>query len=199
MKKEKVALIKDLIKELNSEALFLEEEFDDALIGTCQTYGRKLSVAYCAETCIRIIQKIYGINKQQAQQKFKENIGLITLDANKPIFVSYFNKSLKLKRKYIKKQNSDSLFLEEEFDDALIGTCQTYGKLPVPAYCSDKCLNILMDVYTLDEMDAYERFIGGITATPLGINKPMFISDFRKITILDDIPLNLKINEDNIY
>lgn len=84
-------------------------------------------------------------------------------------------------RDIIKEVNDDALFLEEDFDPALIGTGKSHGKKSVAVYDTDKCLQILIDEYGMSEMDAFEHFQNSVDNMEEGDNKPIFINDFRKI------------------
>lgn len=81
----------------------------------------------------------------------------------------------------IKEYNNEALFLEEEFDIALIGTGKAFGKNSVAVYDTDMCINILVKKYDMDELEALEHFQKNIEETEEGKNKPIFINDFRRI------------------
>ena len=91
----------------------------------------------------------------------------------------------KLIKEIIQEENPNALFLEPEFDKALIGTCKRYGRKTVAAYNSDICLQVLMSVHKLDEIGAYERFSDSLDTTKKEEHHPVFISDFRKIKMVD--------------
>ena len=102
------------------------------------------------------------------------------------------SKKNKLIREIVKEINQDVLFLEEDFDDALIGTGKTYGfNNSVAVYSSDLCILILIKKYNMSELEAFEHFSESIENLPMDNNKPIFISDFRKIK-------EIKINQENI-
>ena len=107
----------------------------------------------------------------------------------------------KIIKDIIKEENIQALFLEPEFDDALIGTCKTYGTPTVAAYDTDKCIKILMSKFKLDEVDAYERFTDSIHAIAKGENKPFFINDFRNIYIPkeEDIDKDKKLEDNQFF
>ena len=73
-------------------------------------------------------------------------------------------------RDIIQEENSDALFLESEFDKALIGTCLRYRRKTVAAYSSDACIKVLMKEHDCDDKED---------------NQPVFISDFRKIKLIE--------------
>jgi hypothetical protein len=87
-------------------------------------------------------------------------------------------------RDIIKEENPDALFLEPEFDKALIGTCLRYGRKTVAAYNTDICLKTLMEKHGCDDIDAYEKFHNSLDCTDKEENQPVFINDFRKIKII---------------
>jgi len=96
----------------------------------------------------------------------------------------------KLMREIILERNEKALFLEEIFDDALIGTGILCGNKHIAAYDSDKCINILMETANIGEIEALEHFeITSEKGLP-SENKPVFISDFRnaqKAPSIDEI------------
>ena len=89
-------------------------------------------------------------------------------------------------KKIIKELNPRAMFLSPLFDGALIGTSKTCGNLEVAAYSSDQCLNILIKNQNMDELEALEYFQGTINSGKFNKNKPVFISDFRKIRTLPE-------------
>ncbi len=85
----------------------------------------------------------------------------------------------------IKEQNKEATFLEEAFDNAIIGTCLKYGKTVVAAYNTNVCLKILMKKHGFCEIEAYEKFKDSIESKEKEGNYPVFINDFRKIKLID--------------
>ena len=88
-------------------------------------------------------------------------------------------------KEIIKEQNKNVCFLEEEFDEAIIGTCLKYGNIIVAAYSTYICLKILIKKHGYDEQGAYEKFIDSIITKDIEDNYPVFINDFRKIKVFD--------------
>ena len=88
-------------------------------------------------------------------------------------------------KEIIEDENPNALFLEPEFDKALIGICQRYGRKSVAAYNSDICLRILINDQGYDEIEAYEKFQNSLDTTKREENQPTLISDFRKTKIID--------------
>ena len=86
----------------------------------------------------------------------------------------------KLVKDIIKKRNEKALFLEEKFDDALIGTAIHCGKTHVAAYDSERCLDILMSTMNIGEEEALEEFQETSEKAFHSENKPIFVSDFSK-------------------
>lgn len=87
----------------------------------------------------------------------------------------------------IQEHGENILFLEEKFADALIGTGRQCGKQVVAVYDADKCIEILIDKFNMDELDALEHFQLSVDDTTEGDNKPMFINDFREIKPPPDV------------
>ena len=89
---EKYKIIKDIVKEINSDVLFLEEQFDKALIGTCLSYGGAVSAAYSSDVCIRILMEEDGMGDLEAFQKFHDTIMSSVKHSNRPVFINDFRK-----------------------------------------------------------------------------------------------------------
>jgi hypothetical protein len=85
----------------------------------------------------------------------------------------------------IKEQNKKALFLEGQFDKALIGTSLKYGRTIVAAYNTTACLKIIMKTDKICEIEAYEKFKDSIDSKDEEGNYPVFINDFRKIKLID--------------
>jgi len=98
-------------------------------------------------------------------------------------------------RKIVEEIDEKILFLQEEFNDALIGTARACGKNDVAAYDLTKCMEIMIENHGIDEMAALEQVENSIDKAPSGTYKPIFINDFRKIK---DVPKNFEeIKEDD--
>lgn len=89
-------------------------------------------------------------------------------------------KSLLIKQ-IIREINKDSVFIEKEFDEALIGYGMSHGERPSAVYNTDKCIEILIDKFDMDEMEAYTHFSTNIHSPKKIKNAPIFVSDFRNI------------------
>ena len=101
-------------------------------------------------------------------------------------------------REIIKDQNPEALFLEDEFDPAIIGSCLKFGKKVVAAYSSDGCLKILMKNHKFCEIEAYEKFLDSLSSKNKEENYPVFISDFRKIKLIELKDFDIKTTIDQI-
>ena len=80
----------------------------------------------------------------------------------------------------IKERNPEALFLEKEFDEALIGSSIQCGKKHVATYDSNKCIEILMKTLNIGEIEAHEHFISTTEFSIKSEDKPIIFSDFRK-------------------
>ena len=85
----------------------------------------------------------------------------------------------KLIKEIVLERNKEALFLEEIFDDALIGSGILCGSKYIAAYNSDKCISILMETENIGELEAFEQFQITSEKTLPSKNKPVFINDFR--------------------
>ena len=87
----------------------------------------------------------------------------------------------------IEEFNKDAIFLKG-FDEALIGpsSYKTNVDTAIAAYDVDKCLNILIDKFEMDEQDACDHFQDKIKQIKASPNNPIFVNDFRLTKDLDD-------------
>lgn len=88
-------------------------------------------------------------------------------------------------KQIIKEMNKDSIFIEKEFDKALIGYGRCHGDKPSAVYDTDKCIEILIDKFDMDEMEAYVHFTKNINSPKKIKNAPIFVNDFRNIKEVD--------------
>lgn len=84
-------------------------------------------------------------------------------------------------KQIIAERNPEAAFLPDMFDRALVGTAQASGGKLVAAYNSDVFLEILIDEQGFDEMAALTYYENTANSKP-GPNRPVFVSDFRKIS-----------------
>ncbi len=87
-------LIKDIILERNSKALFLEDIFNKALMGSAQFCGKNHVAVYDSDKCIKILIKEFKMGELEAFEKFENTIKYSSLPDNKPIFFSDFRKTV---------------------------------------------------------------------------------------------------------
>ncbi len=100
MTKKKIKIIKEIIKEQNSKVLFLEEKFDQALIGTSRMYGDKIVAAYDSSKIIKILTKEHE-DELVAFEHFKNNLE-VEYTQDKPVFINDFRKIKEPKFKDLK-------------------------------------------------------------------------------------------------
>lgn len=93
-------------------------------------------------------------------------------------------------RKIIKERNPKAILLSDIFDRALIGTAQACGGKTVAAYDSNVCIEILTDEQGFDELAALHYYENTVEHSKSGLHKPIFLSDFRKIS-----PVRLEIDD----
>ena len=97
-------------------------------------------------------------------------------------------------KKIILEQNRNAIFIEKEFDVALIGYGCSCGGKKIAIYNSDDCIKILIKNHNMDEIEAYEHFSKSIELSEKNENKPIFINNFKKTK---DFNFNLD-NVDNV-
>ena len=89
---KKWQVIKDIIKEQNKNATFLEKAFDKAIIGTCLKYGKTIVAAYNTNICLKILIEKHGFCEIEAYEKFKDSIESKETESNYPVFINDFRK-----------------------------------------------------------------------------------------------------------
>ena len=92
MTSKKHKIIKEIIKDQNKNACFLEIEFDKALIGTCLKYGRRIVAAYSADSCLKVLMTKHGCCEIEAYEKFRDSIDTKDKEDNYPVFINDFRK-----------------------------------------------------------------------------------------------------------
>ncbi len=90
-------------------------------------------------------------------------------------------------RKIVEEIGKNILFLQPEFNDALIGTARACGKNDVAAYDLTKCMEIMIETHDITEMEALEQIENSINKAPVGKYKPIFINDFRSTKDVSEI------------
>jgi len=92
MATKKSQIIKEIIKEQNENACFLEKEFDKAIIGTCLKYVGEVVVAYSADGCLKVLMKKHGCCEVEAYNRFKDSIDTKDTESNYPVFINDFRR-----------------------------------------------------------------------------------------------------------
>ena len=87
----------------------------------------------------------------------------------------------KLIKEILKQRNPEVIFIEDKFDEALVGSAIQCGGNHVAIYDSNKCIEILMKIKNIGELEAFEEFEYTSEFSNSLSNKPMFFSDFRNI------------------
>ena len=80
------------MKDQNSKACFLEEEFDKAIIGTGIKYGKSVVAAYSVDICLKILIEKHGCCEMEAYEKFEDSTGSKESEGNYPVFINDFRK-----------------------------------------------------------------------------------------------------------
>ena len=84
-------LIKEIILERNSNARFLRNKFDDALIGTSIQCGNKHVATYDGNKCIQILIEESNFDELEAYEQFKSATEQIESNGDAPIIFSDFS------------------------------------------------------------------------------------------------------------
>ena len=100
-------------------------------------------------------------------------------------------------KEIIRELNSDSIFIKG-FDDAIIGTGKTVGGKTVAVYSADKCLEILNEEHGMEETESWTHFHEIVSNGKPNINKPIFISDWRQATDIEDVLNEIKMEKEDI-
>ena len=106
-------------------------------------------------------------------------------------------KNKQLIKDIILERNSEALFLEAIFNNALIGSAIPCGQKHVAVYDSEKCIKILMKEFNLGELEAFEQFQDVCEGSSASENKPIFFSNFEKIKPppINEIDINTALDE----
>jgi len=104
----------------------------------------------------------------------------------------------KLMKEIIKETNAKAVFLPENFDKALVGTAAGYSKVYVANYDADKCIEILMKLHKIGELEAFEDFQMTVENCAMSENKPVFTSDLRKAKSAPPIDTDIYKNVEDI-
>ena len=88
-------------------------------------------------------------------------------------------------KEIILERNPNALFLEDMFNDAIVGSANPCGGKYVALYDSDRCIGILVEEQNMSEVEAHEQFQHTSEKSSYSENKPVLFSDFRNISIPD--------------
>ena len=103
----------------------------------------------------------------------------------------------KLIKEIIIDRNPDAIFLDKEFDEALIGSAIPLGQKHVAIYNSDECIKIIIKKMNLNEIEAYEQFSLIAEMSKYSPNKPILFSNFKNIKepILQEIKEDVTLDD----
>ncbi len=87
----------------------------------------------------------------------------------------------KLIREIILERNPKAMFLEKNFDEALIGSGIPCGQKYVAVYDGDKCIEILMETLNISELEAFEQFQITSEFSNPSENKPILFSNLYNV------------------
>jgi hypothetical protein len=85
-------LLRETIAEHNEDAI-LFDEFESAIVGLVETFGKPTVVCYDKEKCIKLIQKSTGGKREEAEEYFEFNVIGSYLGDSTPVFLT-LNKHL---------------------------------------------------------------------------------------------------------
>lgn len=102
--------IRELIKELNPEAIFVEG-FDKALYGTGKAIGGFTIAVYDADECLYILIQEHNMDELEAWEHFNNVLIQGTPNLHKPIFISDWRKAVDVDKQIseIIKEKNDTL------------------------------------------------------------------------------------------
>ena len=89
-------VIKEIILERNPKAIFLEKEFDEAILGSAIPCGQKHVAVYDSNICIEILMKELDVGEEEAYEQFQHTAESTSPSENKPIFFSDFSNAKEL-------------------------------------------------------------------------------------------------------
>ena len=88
-----IKLIKDILLETNSQIIFLEDAFDEALIGNSKNYNKEYVAVYDSTKYLKILIKKFNMNMIEAFEHLNSYIDSYSCFENKPIFFNDFSKA----------------------------------------------------------------------------------------------------------
>jgi hypothetical protein len=91
----------------------------------------------------------------------------------------------------ILERNPDALFLDDIFDEALVGSSFSCDKKYIAIYDSDKYIEIVMKEFNYGELKALKHYEEACEKS-LWENTPTFFSDFRNIK---EVPIDIDKNK----
>ena len=86
-------LIKEIILERNPEAIFLENSFDEAILGYGISCGQNYIAIYDSDKCLKTIMKVLEMGEIEAYEQLQYSIDILESSENNPIIFSDFSKT----------------------------------------------------------------------------------------------------------
>jgi hypothetical protein len=157
--------------ETNIKDLFINKKFDDCLLGICHRLDESFTTAYDLNKIIAKIMKKNNITYDEAIKDFNINI----LDKNPTIsFILATDENQDILSDY----NNKMLFLDGFEDNCLIGVRIKSGCNIVAAYDDSMCIQSLIEVDGMEEMDAVEFFEYNTRGSFVGNDTPTIVTLF---------------------
>ena len=147
--------------------IFLDEKYDDALIGVLGVCN-DISPAYNQSEIIKIIKLENNFNREEAINYFNNNILENYPELSFIVFTDGFNSKLPL-------YNEGILFMDD-LSDALIGIRIKKDCDIITVYDETLCVEILTSSIGNEE-EAWDYFHYNVTGAYVGVNTPGILTD----------------------
>ena len=73
-------------------------------------------------------------------------------------------------------EHNEEAYLADGFEDAFLGICEVYGRLPTAVYDKDKCLEILVQRDGMTDEEAMEFFEFNVAGAWVGEGTPAYLT-----------------------
>ncbi len=156
--------------DLDENDLFLDKDYDGALIGVCFRFEDSFIPAYNIDLIIDKLMSLKNINETQAIIDLNELIS----EKNNTSFIKIINHDISDLTTY----NEDMLFFGGYGNSNIVGVFFKNNVNPIAVYDYSSCVDSLINNDGMDEQDAVEHFEYNTMGTYAGVNTPAILFRF---------------------
>ncbi len=100
-------------------------------------------------------------------------------------------------KEIILEKNPLAIFLSDKYNEAILGYGISCGQNYVAVYDSDKCIEIIMNIFNINDLEAEEQLRSTTEQHLSSPHNPFIFSDFRNIVIpkFTDIDIDMTIDK----